>query len=243
MEKELDVLYEFLSYPLNDESAIMSRFASLPGAVHRKGENQWEEFVFVKGSRADAATLVAHADTVFDIGLHDFETTDNIIRSTTFGTGLGADDRAGLAILWLLRDSGHNLLITNGEERGQIGAHYLMDSCPDIVEAINASSFLIQFDRRNRDDYKFYDLPVSLKFKEYIKEKTKYKDAGSGSSTDIATLCNPDFGGCVCGVNLSIGYRYEHTEDETLNINDWFSTYNKAKAMLSKPLNRYPLAV
>ena len=46
------------------------------------------------------------------------ERTEFFYRSGVYDEGIGADDRAGCAILWLLKDSGHSLLVTNGEEIG-----------------------------------------------------------------------------------------------------------------------------
>ena len=79
----IETLIEFLSYPLNSTREIFDRFASLPGAVRVDGcaleENVGCDsdpiyvevffpkagFVFVKGSRPDAATLIANADTIW----------------------------------------------------------------------------------------------------------------------------------------------------------------------------------
>ncbi|MCL1979681.1 MAG: hypothetical protein FWG62_01215, partial [Proteobacteria bacterium] len=174
---ELEILKEFLSYPLNSVEEIMKRFATLPNAEWRKGKGEQQQFVFVPENRKDAVTLVAHADTVFDFAEHNYSEEDGIIKSTSMGCGLGADDRAGCAILWLLKESGHHLLITDGEEHGQIGANWLIDFNTDIAEIIHNSSFMIQFDRQNGNDYKFYNIPVSDEFEEYIKQETGYINA------------------------------------------------------------------
>ncbi len=241
---ELDTLEEFLSYPLNSTEEIMKRFATLPNAEWRKGEGEQQQFVFVPGTRKDAATLVTHADTVFDNTDHTFTIEDGVIKSTTSCCGLGADDRAGCAILWLLKDSGHNLLITDGEEHGQIAAKWLVNNNTDIAKIIYNSSFLIQFDRRNGNDYKFYDIPVSNEFENYIQQETGYTNAGKGSftnivTTDIVTLCR-NLESC-CGVNLSVGYYHEHSHSETLNIEQWRNTLKITEKMLAKQLKRFPL--
>jgi hypothetical protein len=235
---ELDILKEFLSYPLNSVEEIMKRFSTLKDAERKEGEGK-QKFVFVPGTREDAATLVAHADTVFDIAEHTFIEEDSVIKSTTENCGLGADDRAGCAIVWLLKDIGHNLLITDGEERGQIGAKWLLNCNADIAEIIFKSSFIIQFDRRNGKDYKFYDIPVSEEFENYIKKETGYINAGTGSNTDIVTLCENSKS--CCGVNLSVGYYNEHRSYETLVIKEWRNTLKVAENMLKKQLKRFPL--
>lgn len=236
---ELDTLKEFLSYPLNSAEEIMKRFATLPNAEWRKGTGEQQQFVFVPGTRKDAATLVAHADTVFDDADHTFTIEDGVIKSTTPDCGLGADDRAGCAILWLLKDSGHNLLITDGEELGQIAARWLVNHNTDIAKIIYNSSFIIQFDRRNANEYKFYDIPVSNEFENYIQQETGYTNAGKDSFTDIVTLCR-SLESC-CGVNLSVGYYHEHCPSETLNIEEWRNTLKIAEKMLAKQLKRFPL--
>ena len=238
---EIELLMEFISYPLNSAEEIMKRFATLPNAEWRKGIDEQQQFVFVRGIRKDAATLVAHADTFFNNADHTFENVNGVIKSTTPDCGLGADDRAGCAILWLLKDTGNNLLITDGEENGQIAAKWLVNSNTDIAEIIYNSSFIIQFDRRNGHDYKFYDIPVSNEFENYIKEETGYTNAGKGSFTDIVTLCK-NLKSC-CGVNLSVGYYDEHSSTETLNIEEWRNTLKIAEKMLAKQLKRFPLKV
>jgi len=236
---KLETLNEFISYPLNSTDEIMGRFATLPNAEWRKGNGKQQQFVFVPGNRKDAVTLVAHADTVFDFVEHNFSEEDGIIKSTTANCGLGADDRAGCAILWLLKESGHNLLITDGEEHGQIGAKWLINSNEDIAEIIHNSAFIIQFDRRNGKDYKFYDIPVSEEFEKYIKQETGYTNAGRSSFTDIVSLCNSRKS--CCGVNISVGYYNEHSDNETLNIDEWSNTLAITKRMLEKSLKRFPL--
>lgn len=236
----LETLTEFLSYPLNSTEEILARFATLPNAVWRKGMDSEQQFVFVPGTREDAATLVAHADTVFDIADHTFAIEDGIIRSTTPNCGLGADDRAGCAIVWLLKDSGHHLLITDGEEYGQIGARWLVNHNPDIAEILHKSSFMVQFDRRHGRDYKFYNIPVSDEFEDFIKHSTGYTNAGKRAFTDIVTLCKSSES--CCGVNLSVGYYDEHTSYESLNIAEWTNTLKITEEMLANPLTRFPLA-
>jgi hypothetical protein len=237
---EISILKEFLKYPLGNDGVdkIMDRFAELPNAVYRKCSHPQQRFVFVKGERIDAATLVAHADTVFDgDSIIDFS-EDGKIKSARKDAGIGADDRAGCAILWLLRNSGHNLLITDGEEIGRIGAKYLMNENPDIAETIQNSSFVIQFDRRNARDYKCYNLPVSQKFRDYIEIETGFSEPNKSSSTDIVDLCKK-----VCGVNLSTGYYNEHKKNEYIVISEWLGIVKIAEKMLGrdKKLERFPI--
>ena len=159
-----------------------------------------------------------------------------IIHGTNPNVGIGADDRAGCAILWLLQNSGHNLLITDAEEIGRIGAKYLMREHPAIIDEINKSRFAVEFDRRGADDYKCYEIPVEDEFKKYIEAKTGFKDAGTFSVTDISELCKD-----ICGVNLSTGYYNEHTPRETLNVNQWLNTLNLIRNMLAEKIPTFSL--
>ncbi|MBR4664053.1 MAG: hypothetical protein IKO93_09280, partial [Lentisphaeria bacterium] len=97
------VLRDFLALP-HRADAVFERFAALPGAV-RDTCAPGEGFVYLPGSRENAVLLVAHADTVGRETLEvDLEEDEKTIRNR-YGI-LGADDRAGCAMLWLLRDMG-----------------------------------------------------------------------------------------------------------------------------------------
>ena len=139
-------------------------------------------------------------------------------------------------MLWLLRDSGHSLLVTDGEEHGQIGAHYLRESNPSLFEEINDHAFILQLDRRGGNDYRYYDLPVSQEFVDYVEEETGYELVTGKGRTDIVALCEK-----VCGVNLSVGYHDEHKPSEWLDVGKWLHTLGLVRGMLSKPIKCYPL--
>ena len=224
-------LKRFLAYPLNSADEILSKFAGLSGAIPRGTGLQ--RFVFVEGSRENRVLLVAHADTYWDSqygreinGKHDPIEHNGVIKNED--CGLGADDRAGCAIVWLLKDMGHSILITNGEERGRKGSNYLMDSHFDIAKTINYDhQFVVQFDRANSHDFKCYDVGTDS-FREYIISTTQYSEPDRCSFTDIVTLCR-----AVCGVNLSIGYHEEHTAGEYLVVDEWLNTLTICREWLS----------
>ena len=242
MEYERKILEHFLRLPLNDAEAVLSEFNQLYGAKYYPSTSKEyaDSFVYVPGARNDRVLLVAHSDTVFD--WHE-GTTEFVIEEDTYfsankdkNVGIGADDRAGCAILWLLRDMGHSLLITNGEEYGSIAAGRIATELPSLYDELNAHSYIIEFDRRHATDYKTYHIPVSDEFIAFIEGSTGYTDAGKNSSTDITCLC-----GEICGVNLSVGYYYEHTPDECLVFAEWMNTFNVARNMLEGVQERFPL--
>lgn len=223
-------LEEFLRYPLNTGYDILDRFAKLPNAVD-VGIGACRA-VYVPGNRKDRVVLVAHADTVWD--------TDGWRGSHGSGSyanqGIGADDRAGIAILWLLKDSGHSLLVTNGEESGMLGSTYIMNNEEELANIINEHQFMVQFDRRNANDFKVYDVGTP-DFIGYLEDNLKgFRKADNYSFTDIVTLCRD-----ICGVNLSVGYYNEHTARESINVHEWYNTFITSKHWLEKELPKFEL--
>ena len=244
---DLDIFIEFLNHPLGTGNPVLQRFSQLSGAV-RKGTGL-EQFVYMPGKRKDRVLLVAHADTFWDedwdsdwhagtIMEHKIIPEENIIRSGTPNFGIGADDRAGCAILWLLKDLGHSLLITNGEEHGQRGSNWLMNHNPEIANEINKKhQFAVQFDSENGTDFKCYNVGTDV-FRHYIIDKTSFVNADGGHGvTDICFLCHD-----ICAVNLSIGYYYKHEPKEEINIVEWEKVLNLCRKWLNEPdLQRFIL--
>ena len=238
-----EVLEKFLSMTVKSSDEVIDAFAALENA-QKYGNEPLKRFVYIPGTRDDRVLLVAHADTVWDKNyMPELLSTPQKI-DYMFGcyynsnpnslTGIGADDRAGCAILYLLRNSGHSILILDGEEHGQIGANFLKDEYPEIYKEINEHSYMLQFDRRNSNDFKCYNIPVSNSFKNHIYRTMNYTDAGTKSKTDIVVLSDE-----ICGANLSVGYYGEHTEHERLNYKQWLNTYQKVSLMLNEKQNTY----
>ena len=241
------ILKEFLRFPLTGTESVFKRFRQLPGArIHGSGRKR---VLYVEGARpveSGRCLLVAHADTVWDdywvASPKDEATAGRLleiggtIRSADPARGLGADDRAGLAILWLLRDLGHSLMITDLEEHGRLGSHYLRTQEPEVLAQINRDhAFAIQFDRCNSRDFKCYDVG-SEEFRAYLSDQTGYSEPNRRSFTDICTLCDPlESDEKMCGVNLSIGYYDEHSADEHLVIAEWLHTLHVARRWLAQP--------
>jgi hypothetical protein len=233
------------------QDQILDKFQSINKSFG-DGKGQ-KRFVYVPGTRKDRVCLVAHADTVIDPQL-PIETIEHngIILSanrkreikykpnsnvevTKFGWGIGADDRAGCAMLWQLRELGHSILISSGEESGCVASKWLIEQDYWREELNYNHNFLIEFDRREKNDAVFYDVGTN-KFVEFIKQNTGYQPA-SGYGTDIKYLCKD-----VCGVNFSVGYYSEHLAEEKIVIDYWLNTLLMAKQLLSMPdLPRFDL--
>jgi len=234
MQRELQVLEVFLRLPVKSTNEVFEIFSEIPNAVVR-GESP-KKFLYVEGKRENKVLLVAHADTVWTIK-KEGELIDSVkiikkegvlIRNTN--GPLGVDDRAGCAILWLLKDLGHSLLITDGEEVGRLGSSFLVEENEDIFEEINKKhQFIVEFDRKNGREFKCYDNAGTPKFKKYISEKTGYTEPDKRGFTDIVTLCTE-----ICGVNLSIGFYNEHSEEDYINTEEWLHTLNLCRNWLSE---------
>ena len=238
----IEVLKSFLGIPLESADGVFDRFLQIPGAICRC--EGLERFLYVRGFRSNKVLLVAHADTIwdreygYDTGpTHEIGIDNGEIRAVNDEFGLGADDRAGCAMLWLLKDLGHSLLVTNGEENGQKGSSWLMDHNKDIADEINHDhQFVIQFDRGNGRDFKCYDVGTD-EFRSYVAKKTGYTEPDRKATTDIVNLCRE-----IAGVNLSVGYHNEHGNQEHLNIAEWEHTLNVVHEWLSGPnLERFAL--
>jgi hypothetical protein len=120
-----------------------------------------------------------------------------------------------------------HIILTTDEERGGVGAQALAKKkCP-----LEFLRFMIQLDRRGSNDCVFYECynPEFIKFIEHFgfAETT-------GSFSDISFLM-PAWK--ICGTNLSIGYKDEHTIAETLNIHWMFKTIDKVENILEEVRN------
>lgn len=168
--------------------------------------------------------LVAHMDTVFDIPSEIFYDRDrNVMWSPT---GMGADDRTGIFIIMQIIKEGlkPHIIFTTGEEKGCVGSGILAgQKCP-----FKKLNYIIQLDRRGTNDCVFYDCD-NPEFTKYV-ESFGFSEA-IGSFTDITELC-PKWK--VAGVNLSVGYKDEHTKQERLYITPMWATFDKVKKMLTE---------
>ncbi|MBR2207771.1 MAG: hypothetical protein IJ859_03085 [Synergistaceae bacterium] len=232
-----EVLEMFLSCSLDAADDVFEKFLTIKNAK-LYGIYGSKDCVYIPGSRSDRVLLVAHADTVFDhYGEHKFSLDEEGKYHSNGKTyGLGADDRAGCAILWLLQNLGHSLFVTNFEEIGSIGANNVRAHNRDLFRELNEHQYMLEFDRRHAHDYKVYHIPVTKEFKSFIEKETGFTEADKNSSTDITVLCDK-----ICGANLSVGYYYEHKIQEYLVYNEWQNTLNIARKMLEPIQRKFPL--
>lgn len=181
-----------------------------------------EDYVVAKGSIPIA--LVAHLDTVFKSPPRDiyYDRQKGVLISPE---GLGADDRAGVYAILKIISSGlrPHIIFTTDEELGCVGAAALAQvDCPfDYIK------FVIELDRRGTNDCVFYDCD-NEEFVKYI-SSFGFTEAW-GTFSDICEIC-PAWE--VAGVNLSVGYKNEHSYGETLWIEPLLDTIEKVKKILA----------
>lgn len=241
MTKHESLLSEFLNTPLDSGDQIFDRFAALPNAVTSVGSAPLQRYVYIPGTRRDRIVLVAHTDTVWDkaygkpfSGVPSVELKDGVFFSGNPTCGIGADDRAGCAMLWLLRDCGHSILLVDGEEHGKHGARYLRKSNPKLFRQLNRHAFMIELDWKGTDGCLYNQVDNTKKFKAYIETVLGFTDSKAKGGTDLQVLCKN-----VCGVNIGIGYHGWHTEREQLVVSQWENTLQKLNAFLQQPQKRY----
>ena len=236
--KEMEILEKFLKKPVTSSRSVMWEFARLDGAVvHFPRKSNRGGFVYIPGKREDRVLLVARADTIWgsDYNNYQFPKQKPVFRdgyyvNSTGETGIGANDRAGCALLYLLRDTGHSLLVLDRQEYGfALATRELWCDFHDLYNEMNRHRYMIEFDLGGADGLKYYDMPASDEFKKYMSDGFGYQEISSDGkrSTDICEMCDS-----ICGVNVSAGYYHESTSKEKLNFNQWLNTYTKARALL-----------
>lgn len=238
-EQTQQLLKEFLSYPLNTAENIFTRFENLPGAVFGKGESALERYVCIPGTRKNRIVLVAHTDTVWDDAYGKPTQTavhfDNgVFKSTNPACGIGADDRAGCAMLWALRDCGHTILLVNGEEKGKHGARFLRKSNPKLFRMLNRHRFMIELDTYGSGRCNYNQVDNTKKFRNYIGKTLGFRDDTGRGGCDLQVLCKS-----ICGVNVAVGYHNQHTPGEYLSLAEWEHTLSCLDTFLSQRHPRF----
>ena len=239
----VELLQRFLGVPLSDGGEIFRMFAQLPGAVAAQGKRPLERYVYVPGTRADRVLLVAHADTVWDKAYgKPAQTTvqfeNGVFSGTNEQCGIGADDRAGCAMLWALRDSGHSLLVVDGEESGKRGAAFLRRSNLPLYRQLNKHRFMIELDWQGTGTCLYNQVDNTAQFKEYIAKTLGAKEDDFNGGCDLQVLCD-----AVCGVNLGVGYHQFHRPGETLCLNEWEQTLKQLQKFLQQEHPRFCIPI
>ncbi len=251
-QSDIEVLREFLSLPLESADKVFEKFQTQEGAELFTGKLPGQRFLFKRGTRSDRITLIAHADTVFITNPPIKQEIVSVINNgeewfvgKDSRVGIGGDCRAGCAILWLLANSGHNILLTDGEEASErgmaIGAQFLIKEHPEIYKEINDSNFLLEFDTDRGNIFDFSAADGTKEFKKFIAKNTGLSFESPSYPTDITFLSNARVGGKVCCVSVSTGVYEMHSPKERVNTKEWQDILNMSRTFVQKEMPRFEL--
>ena len=178
-------------------------------------------FLYAKGDVP--VLLVAHMDTVHK------ELCTKIIKSKDVlysPQGIGGDDRCGVFIIANIVKNHHcSVVLLEDEEIGTVGAKKFAQT--EYIKNLGVN-FMIEFDRKGRDDAVFYTCD-NKDFTKHVLDNTGYKQQ-VGSFTDISVLMPVSK---LCGVNLSCGYYNPHTTNEYVVYTEMFETIAAAEELIT----------
>ena len=216
-------------------ASVGDLFAWFEKRMENSGLEVSREKDYIFGQGEIPILLVAHADTVFnhhDRGkrfpiFHDQK--EQLIWSPE---GLGADDRAGCLMVEMVLRSGlqPHILITDGEERGGIGASaFISDGGDDALKGLDIK-FMLEVDRKGKDEVVYYGCEgKNKKWSDWVEGfgfKHRY-----GTFSDISSIMGA-IG--ICGANLSAGYFDNHTINERLYYGELDKTIEKVIEMIKQ---------
>ena len=188
-----------------------------------------EDYILCSGD--NPVMLVAHMDTVFKTPPQKiyYDQRQKVMWSPE---GLGADDRAGVFAIIKIIQRGYRpyVCFTTDEEMGGLGAMALVKDIPILPQNYDIK-YIIELDRQGTSDCVFYYC-CNESFEDFIEKYGFVTDWGTFS--DISEIC-PIWG--IAGVNLSVGYKNEHSTSETLNTNALYSTIKKVCQMIKDSSN------
>ena len=192
---------------------------------------QKDGFVYAEGTFP--VLLVAHLDTV-----HKKLPKKIIYKKGAFSSpnGIGGDDRCGIfMILDIVKQYNCSVLFCEDEEVGGVGAEkFLMTKTAD--ELIGKFNYLIEFDRKGKDDAVFYNCD-NPDFEDFI-TSDKFYSTSFGSFSDISLLA-PYLK--AAAVNLSCGYHKAHTTQEYVVWSEMMNSIEAAKMILARtrPVDKF----
>ena len=224
----LELIKNLTTVNQNQLSKILYRFLKDKGYTNIKKN---EFFILAEGDLP--ICLIAHMDTVFK----EPQRMNNFIydqeRHILWGVGgTGFDDRAGIAAIIEVLEHGFrpHILFTNYEESGGIGADELVKRYTKWPFKTSCHA-LVELDRANEKDAVFYSCE-NYDFMKYIESFGFKFDVGT--FTDISIIMKV---WKIVGVNLSVGYEFEHSPNELLHL-DWLdATIEKVEKILSNSSN------
>ena len=169
--------------------------------------------------------LVAHMDTVHK-ELPTVINYDEKTQSLSSPNGIGGDDRCGIyMVLEVVKKYNCSVLFTEDEEKGCIGAEKFVSS--KLAQDLEFN-YIIEFDRKGKNDAVFYDCD-NADFTKFI-TKEFFKTAW-GSFSDISIIA--PYLECAA-VNLSCGYYQPHTTSECVVFPEMNKVIEEAYKILER---------
>ena len=221
--QKISTLRQFLSLPFQSE-AVFDKFSELPGALDFPDGNG-ARFLYVPGN-AGRPLLCAHADVYAPYGMPLEEDDERFFRACDL---LGADDRAGCAILWMLRHTKCPMLIFDGEERGLLASSRFCREMAELGACLRKKSpFVLSFDLAGSGEWKHYGC-ASVEFQTKISRILGKAPLTPAGATDAALL-GKLFQWDVC--NLSVGFHHAHTTNEFLGKSDFLAAMDYSEKII-----------
>ena len=180
--------------------------------------------------------LIAHLDTFHKKLPTEFYVDDAEPKSRPGGDlrckggmGIGGDDRCGVYIVMeIIRQLNCHVLFCEDEEIGRIGAEKFSRS-----EIRPEVQFIVEFDRRGKDDAVFYD----CKNEDFIKFVEQFGfSRAEGTFSDISTIA-PELK--IAAVNLSSGYYEAHIDTEYIRLDEVESVIERAIPLIADVSKKY----
>jgi hypothetical protein len=135
-------------------------------------------------------------------------------------------------ILQILEELHCSVLFTEDEEIGCVGASKF---CKSGIMPSVPINYLLEFDRRNKDDAVFYSCD-NPDFEKFITDEAIGFKTASGSCSDISYVA-PYLN--TAAVNLSCGYYNAHTQHEYVKMSEMLNNIERAKAIINKPSEHF----
>ena len=189
--------------------------------------------------------IVAHTDAVFNFPEpREIIESGNILTARYIRTkqscGLTADDANGILIALQLLENLPNLKVcfTVEEESGGTGAKWACKNSAFFHDV----RYIIQPDRRGNSDLIVHTNGIEICDDEFIKDAASIICAydyqcNIGTFTDVGILSGT-LG--ISGVNVSCGYKNEHTHEEECNVVDLEKCLNFIYTLIQTlPQNKY----
>ena len=204
--------------------------SQMPMEFETSYNDKGQVMAYIYTTDEESNTLfVAHLDTV-----HNDEAAVNPVQYDqelgimykTDGTALGADDGAGVWLLFEMMKAGvkGTFMYTVGEERGGVGARWVADNCSGFMREFDRA---IAFDRAGTKDvitHQGWGRCCSDDFAQALSDKLnvsgfEYRPDDTGVYTDTAewVALIPE---CT---NISCGYASQHSGNETQDVDFLFT--------------------